>query len=282
MHSIKWGMYFFNLPEYLYQTRRTAMTIQTNAINTTFQKTQDIISRLSSGSRINRASDDLAGFAIGQRQTATVNGLYQSARNLGDGISLTETADAALSAGSDILQRIRELSVQANNGIMSNNDLANIQKEIDQLKNEFDNIAENTQFNGQNLFDGSYSGTVQVGDDSNNGVTIQLGDLRKVIDDIDVTSENGVSDAIQNIDNALETINSTRSDLGATKNRFENAMNELQSSAITHTRAQSAVMDTDFAADISENKQNQILSKVQAAMMRTENTRQTFLMELFN
>jgi flagellin len=257
------------------------MTIHTNAINATFQKTQDIISRLSSGSRINRASDDLAGFAIGQRQTATVNGLYQAARNLGDGISLTETADAALDSGSDILQHIRELSVQANNGILSNNDRANIQKEIDQLKDEFDDIAENTQFNGQTLFDGSYSGTVQVGDNANNGVKIQLGDLRNVIEDIDVTTESGASDAIQNIDNALETINSTRSDLGATKNRFENAMNELQNSAIAHTRSKSAVMDTDFAADISENKQNQILSKVQTAIMRTENTRQTFLMELF-
>jgi flagellin len=258
------------------------MTIQTNAINATFQKTQDLISRLSSGSRINRASDDLAGFAIGQRQTSTVNGLYQSARNLGDGISLTETADAALGASSDILQRIRELSVQANNGILNNSDRANIQKEIDQLTDEFDDIAENTQFNGQKLFDGSYSGTIQVGDDSNDGVKIQLGDLRNVIDDIDVTTESGASDAIQNLDNALETINSTRSDLGATKNRFENAMNELQNAAIAHTKSRSAVMDTDFAADISENEQNQVLSKVQTAMMRTENSGQTFLMELFN
>jgi len=257
------------------------MTIQTNAINATFQKTQDLISRLSSGSRINRASDDLAGFAIGQRQTSTVNGLYQAARNLGDGISLTETADAALDSGSDILQRIRELSVQANNGILNSSDRANIQKEIDQLKSEFDNIAENSQFNGQALFDGSYSGNVQVGDDPNESVKIQLGDLRAVIDEIDVTTESGASDAIQNIDNALETINSTRSDLGATKNRFENAMNELQNATAAHTRSRSTVMDTDFAADISENEQNQILSKVQTAMMRKENTRQTFLMELF-
>jgi flagellin len=257
------------------------MTIQANAVNTTFQKTQDIISRLSSGSRINKAGDDLAGFAIGQRQTSTVNGLYQAARNLGDGISLTETADAALSSGSDILQRMRELSVQANNGILNSSDRANIQKEIDQLKSEFDSIAETTQFNGQNLFDGSYSGNIQVGDDSAEGIKIQFGDLRKAIDEIDVTTENGASDAIQNIDNALETINSSRSDLGATRNRFENAMNELQNSTIAHTRSRSAIMDTDFAADISENDKNQILSKVQTAMMRKDNTRQTFLMELF-
>jgi len=257
------------------------MSIQTNAINATFQKTQDLISRLSSGSRINRASDDMAGFAIGERQTATVNGLYQAARNLGDGISLTQTADAALDSGSDILQRIRELSVQANNGILNSSDRANIQKEIDQLNEAFDNIAENTQFNGQALFDGSYSGNVQVGDGINEGVKIQLGDLRTVIDEIDVTTEDGASDAIQNIDNALETINSTRSDLGATKNRFENAMNELQNAAAAHTQSRSTIMDTDYAADISENEQNQILSKVQTAMMRKDNTRQTFLMALF-
>jgi len=258
------------------------MSIQTNQINATFQKTHDFISRLSSGSRINRASDDMAGFAIGQRQTSAVNGLYQAARNLGDGISLTETADAALESGSDILQRIRELSVKANNGIYNNNDRENIQKEIDQLKGEFDNIAENSELNGQALFDGSYSGNIHVGDDPNEGVKIQLGDLREIIDDIDVTTTNGASDAIQTIDNALETINSTRSELGATKNRFNNAMNELQNASIAHHKSRSTVMDTDFAADISENKQNQILSKVQAAMMRKDNTRQTFLMELFH
>jgi flagellin len=257
------------------------MTIQTNAINATFQNTIDLISRLSSGSRINKASDDLAGFAIGERQTARVNGLYQAARNIGDGISLTQTADAALESGSDILQQIRELSVQANNGILNSSDRANIQKEIDQLTNEFDNIAENTQFNGQTLFDGSYSGTVQVGDDTNEGIKIQLGDLRKVLDEIDVTTEDGANDAIKNIDNALETINSTRSDLGATQNRFENAMSELQNAAAAHTQSRSTIMDTDFAADISENEQNNILSKVQTAMLSKENTRQTFLMELF-
>jgi len=257
------------------------MAIQSNAINATFQRTQDIINRLSSGYRINKASDDLAGFAIGERQTATVNGLYQAARNLGDGISLTETADAALETGSDMLQRIRELSVQANNGILNDSDRANIQKEIDQLKSEFDSIADNTQFNGKNLFDGSYSANIQVGDDSSEGVKIQLGDLRAVLNEIDVSTENGASDAIQNIDNALDTINSTRSNLGATKNRFENAMNELQNATIAHTKSRSTVMDTDFAADISENDKNQILSKVQTAMMRKDNTRQTFLMELF-
>jgi flagellin len=257
------------------------MTIQTNTINETFHKTQALISRLSSGNRINKASDDLAGFAIGQRQTSTVNGLYQAARNLGNGISLTDTADAALSSGSDILQRIRELSVQANNGILNNSDRHNIQKEIDQLKSEFDNIAENSQFNGQSLFDGTYSSNVQIGDAPGEGIQIQLGDLRTVIDEIDVTTENGANDAIQNIDHALETINSTRSDLGATKNRFENAMNELQNATMTHSRSRSTIMDTDFAADISENEKNHILARVQTAMMQKDNTRQTFLMELF-
>jgi len=257
------------------------MTIQTNAINATFQKSQELISRLSSGLKIKKASDDLAGFAIGQRQTSRISGLYQAARNLGDGISLAQTADAALDSGSNVLQRMRELSVQANNGILNNSDRVAIQKEIDQLASEFENIAGDTQFNGQALFDGSFSGTVQVGDDASEGVRIQLGDLRDIIDDIDITTQTGADNAINSIDNALEQISNTRSDLRAMHNRFENAMSELQNANEKHVQSRSAVMDTDFAADISQNEQTQILSRVQMAMMNTENTRQSFLMELF-
>ncbi|MBF0452814.1 MAG: flagellin [Candidatus Magnetomorum sp.] len=258
------------------------MSIQTNAINATYQKSQDVINRLSSGLRINKASDDISGFAIAERKTSQVNGLYKAARNLGDGISMVQTADAALDQGSELLQRMRELAVQANNGTLNNSDRANIQKEIDQLHSEFDDIAENASFNNQSLFDASFSGTIQMGDSSNEGVKIQLGDLRSLIGNIDVTDETGADAAVQNLDSALENINDTRSHLGATQNRFESAMNELQNASAMHSKSRSVIMDTDFAADISENDQNKILSQVQMAMLKKNNHSKTFLMELFN
>jgi flagellin len=257
------------------------MSIQTNALNTTFLKSQDIMSRLSSGIRINKASDDLANFAIAERKTSQLNGLNMAAKNLGDGVSLVQTADAALQQGSDILQQMRELSVQANNGILNSSDRANIQKQIDQLQDEFESIAENARFNNQALFDGSFSSNIQAGDSSSEGVKIQLGDLRSLIGNIDVTDESGADAAIQNIDSALESINDTRSYLGATQNRFESAMSELQNAAVMHGKSRSVIMDTDFAADISENEQNKILSKVQMAMLKKDDHAKTFLMELF-
>ena len=257
------------------------MTIQANAINTTHQKTQELIARLTSGSRINKASDDIAGFAIAQRQTSQINGLYQATKNLGDGISLVQTADSALEHGSSVLQRMRELAVQANNGILNSNDRANIQKEVDQLKSEFDSIAENTQFNNQKIFDGSFSANIQVGN-SEDGVKIQLSDLSELIGDIDVTTADNAETSVQSLDTALQDISDTRSDLGATQNRFESAINELHNASVRHNQSKSAIFDTDFAADLSENEQNKILSQVQIAMMKKNDHNKTFLMELFN
>jgi len=257
------------------------MTIQANAINSTHQKTLELITRLTSGSRINKASDDAAGLAISQRQTSQINGLYQATKNLGDGVSLVQTADSALQHGTDVLQRMRELSVQANNGILNSSDRANLQKEIDQLKSEFDSLSENTQFNNQKIFDGNFSANIQVGD-SFEGIKIQLNELSELVGDIDVTTTENADAAIQNIDNALEDISNTRSELGATHNRFESAINELHNASVNHNRSRSAIFDTDFAADLSENEQNNILSKVQMAMMKKEDHNKTFLMELFN
>jgi len=258
------------------------MSIQTNALNTTVLNAQDIINRLSSGLRINKASDDLAGFAIAERKTSQVNAFNTAARNLGDGISLTQTADATLQQGSDILQQMRELAVQANNGILNSSDRANIQKQIDQFQSEFEDIAENASFNNQALFDGTYTGNIQVGDSSSEGVKIQLGDLRSLIGKIDVTEEGGADAAIQNLDTALDNINDTRSYLGATQNRFESAMGELQNAAVMNGKSRSVIMDTDFGADISENEQNKVLAKVQMAMLKKDDHAKTFLMELFD
>ncbi|MDG1108210.1 MAG: flagellin, partial [Burkholderiaceae bacterium] len=128
--------------------------------------------RLSTGSRINSAKDDAAGLAIGSRMTSQVRGLNMAIRNANDGISLAQTAEGALGETTSMLQRMRELSLQAANTVNSASDRAALDAEVQQLKTEIDRIATTTTFNGQNILDGSFSGNLQIGNDA--GQTMQL------------------------------------------------------------------------------------------------------------
>ncbi len=131
------------------------------------------IERLSSGLRINSAKDDAAGFAIAERFLSNIRGLSQVARDTSDGVSLAQTAQGALSATNDSLQRMRELAVQAGNGTLSSADRQTLQKEFDQLSGEVDRVAKSTAFNGQKLLDGSFSAaTFQVGPSAGDNVTV--------------------------------------------------------------------------------------------------------------
>ena len=132
--------------------------------------------RLSSGLRINSASDDAAGLLISNRLTSQVNGLNQSVRNANDGISLAQTAEGALDETTNMLQRMRTLSIQASNGSNSDKDRAAIQQEVSQLSTEINRIASDTTFGGENLLDGTYTGVFQVGADSNQTISFNLTD----------------------------------------------------------------------------------------------------------
>jgi flagellin len=162
-------------------------TINTNISSLTAQRNADrtqndlatAIQRLSSGMRINSAKDDAAGLAISDRMTAQIRGLNQAARNANDGISLAQTADGALSSVSDNLQRIRELAVQSANATNSTSDRASLQLEVSQLQSEIDRVATQTQFNGTNLLDGSFTAQqFQVG--ANSGQTISISSIASV------------------------------------------------------------------------------------------------------
>jgi flagellin len=153
-------------------TNISSLTAQNN-VSKTANALTSAITRLSSGLRINSASDDAAGLAISDRMTAQVNGLNQAARNANDGISLAQTADGALSSVSDNLQRIRQLAVQSANATNSASDRASLQLEVTQLQSEIDRVATQTQFNGINLLDGSFSAKVfQVGANAGQTITV--------------------------------------------------------------------------------------------------------------
>src|SRR5664279_5626599 len=158
-----------------------SMTINTNLASLTAQNNQSMsanalqtaITRLSSGLRINSAADDAAGLAISDRMTAQINGLNQAAQNANDGISLAQTADGALSSVTDNLQRIRQLAVQSANSTNSASDRASLQQEVSQLQSEIDRVATQTQFNGLNLLDGSFTAQqFQIGANAGQTITI--------------------------------------------------------------------------------------------------------------
>src|SRR6056297_2049932 len=144
-----------------------------NQLNNTNNKLSKSLERLSSGKRINGAADDAAGLAISEKMNAQTRGLAQAQRNAQDGISMIQTAEGALKETHSMLQRMRELSVQASNDTNTESDREQIQKEISQLSSQIDNISSQTQFNKQTLLDGSASGiTFQVG--ANNGETMSV------------------------------------------------------------------------------------------------------------
>lgn len=164
-----------------------AQVINTNVASLTAQRNlgvsgnmmQTSIQRLSSGLRINSAKDDAAGLAISQRMTAQIRGMNQAVRNANDGISLSQVAEGAMQETTNILQRMRELSVQAANSTNNSSDRASIQSEISQLKSELERIAQNTEFNGQRILDGSFSGaSFQVGANSNQTINFSIGSIK--------------------------------------------------------------------------------------------------------
>src|SRR5690554_3863588 len=178
--------------------------------------------KLSSGFRINRAGDDAAGLAISEKMRGQIRGLKQASRNAQDGISLIQTAEGALNETHAILQRMRELAVQASTDTNTETDRAEIQKEIDQLIEELDRIAENTEFNTQTLLDGEFTDKViHIGANSEQSLEISIESMKAEdlgVGEISVEGQTGADAAIKTINNAIEQVSAERSKLGAIQN----------------------------------------------------------------
>lgn len=251
--------------------QRQLMT-SSNGLNTAFE-------RLSSGSRINSAADDAAGLQITNRMTAQINGLNQAVRNANDGISVAQTAEGAMQETTNMLQRMRELVVQADNGINNEDDLTAIQEEITEIISEIDRIASTTQFSGTNLLDGDYDATFLVG--ANGGadeqVTIAIASMSSddlEVDDISVTGEDfSSSDALEAIDAAIQSVGSARSELGATQNRLQSTISNLSNIVENISGARSRIMDTDFAAETANLTKFQITQQASTAILAQANAR---------
>ena len=244
--------------------------------------------RLSTGKRINSAKDDAAGLAIATSMTSQVRGMNQGIRNANDGISMAQTAEGALNEITNMLQRQRELTVQASNGSYSADDLANIKSEMDALNTQISNVLSNSEFNGQKLFDAS-AGTAGV-------VTIQAGANETDTIDIDLstdlTSDATIAAAaavdvtalaggeLAAFDDAIKTISTTRAGLGASQNQLESAVNNLADNVTNLSDARSRIEDTDYSAETTALAKAQILSQASTAMISQANQSQQNVLSL--
>lgn len=261
------------------------------------------LAKLSSGSRINKAGDDAAGLSISEKMKNQISGLKQATRNAQDGISLIQTAEGALNETHSILNRMRDLSVQASNDTNSAEDRTAIQTEMKALGEEIDRIATATKFNGKSLLDGGEDGTganfkLQIGANAgsieNIDVNIKAMDTESLKGDVkvkdedgndateevsikDITSEDftmdaeGSGKAIQAIDNAISQVSTQRSQLGATQNRLEHTINNLNTTRENLSEANSRIRDVDMAEEMMEFTKSNILSQASTAMLAQAN-----------
>lgn len=236
------------------------------------------MAKLSSGLRINRAGDDAAGLSISEKMKNQISGLRQATRNAQDGISLIQTAEGALNETHSILNRMRDLSVQANNGTNAAEDLAAIKAEMDELALAIDNIAGTTQFNGTRLLDGAgvQGLTLQIGANSGEVLTLDIGNMASDglgIGALDVAAEDGegASAAITALDEAIASVSAQRSELGAKQNRLEHTINNLTTTSENLSEANSRIRDVDMAQEMMEFTKNNILSQASTAMLAQAN-----------
>jgi len=226
------------------------LTNSGGALSTAFE-------RLSSGFRINRASDDAAGLQITDRMTTQIEGLNQAVRNANDAISLTQTAEGAMQEITTSLQRIRQLAIQSQsqNGINSSSDRLALQKEVSALKTEISRIGSTTQFAGVELLTGGYSAKFLVGANGGQTISVNLsrtggfGASSLVGSDLSVATEQLASAALTSIDSAISAIGSARADLGALQNRFQSTIRNLSNVVENVSAARSRIKDTDFATE---------------------------------
>ncbi len=246
------------------------------------------MARLASGLRVNSAKDDAAGLAIAERMSAQVKGMNVAIRNANDGISYAQTAEGALSKVGDSLQRMRELAVQSRNATNTAKDQASLQNEFKELQSEIGRVLNGTTFNGSTIFTatGNLEFQVGAGTTANDRVAIALGstalnantDLTNVTTSTAVIGNGSTAVAgtaidavIANIDTAIDTINSQRSVWGATQNRFDAVISNLQVSVENQAAARSRIMDADFAAETANLSRAQILQQAGNAMVAQAN-----------
>ena len=264
------------------------------------ESTMKSMEKLSSGLRISRAGDDASGLAVSEKMRAQIRGLNQASRNAADGVSFIQTTEGFLQESTDILHRVRELAIQASNGIYSAEDRMQIQVEVSQLVDEVDRIASHAQFNGMNMLTGRFaqdngfnavtsSMWFHIGANMDQREKVYIGTmtasslgLRQVGSDaiITISTPEQANRNIGVVDAALKMVNKQRADLGAYQNRLEMAIKGIDIGAENLQAAESRIRDLDMAAGMVDYTRNQILTQASTAMLAQANMRGQSVLQL--
>jgi flagellin len=295
----------------------TAANITANALTKNERAMSQAMERLSTGQRINSASDDAAGLAISSRMTSQINGLNMAVRNANDAISMVQTADGALVEASKMVQRMRELTVQAASGTVNSTDQTALNTEFRALEDQIHLISTNTEWNGQKLLNGELGAVnFQVGANASQTISITFGDLNTdgdasadatnadnkglmvALDDATGTVSSGAGTATVDLndvvitssqstvlgylDNALTRLNAHRATLGATLNRLEYAADNLANVSQNTLASRSRVLDADYASETTELAKTQIIQQAATAMLSQANQYPQTVLALLN
>lgn len=272
-------------------------TIAQNALTVNNRSLSKAMEQLSTGKRINNAADDAAGLAISNKMTAQVRGLNQAVRNANDGISMIQTADGATKEITNMLQRMRELAVQASNDTNTSTDRTALAAEVTELTSEIDRIAKNTTWNGMVLFDnkvtkstvGDTKGTANFHVGANAGdtaISVKFGGMEaadlKILkaDGVDFDTQAKAAISIGKIDDAIKLVDTERSTYGAKINRLTYAGDNLANVSQATSASRSRVLDTDYAATTTELARTQIISQAATAMLAQANQAPQTVMSL--
>ena len=248
-------------------------------------KQESILEKLSSGKRINSAGDGAAAQQIIDRLTTQVEGNRQSISNAYDGVSLTQVAEGGLAGITEDVNRIRELSVQSGNGLLSESDRRAIQSEVTQLQDNISQTIEQAEFAGKSLLSSDGNIDFQIGANAGQKISVATQDVATGLNDIlnvDLGTAQGAEDALVIADEATEFIGSARADLGATQNQFESAARNLAQTDVNVAAARSRIQDTDYAQVASENAAASILGQTSLAVQSIANQQQGQVLSLLN
>lgn len=277
----------------------SAATVTANALSRNERAMATAMERLSTGQRINSAADDAAGLAISSKMTSQINGLNQAVRNANDAISMIQTADGAAIEVTDMLQRMRELAVQAATGTNSSSDVTALNTEFVALRSQIDDIGSDTQWNGSNLLDGTAGDfgkvTFQVGANASQTIDVNFRDWNvgatvqafvsgskahdAFANDISSLAVN-TSGVITTLDSVIAEVNSTRSELGATINRLEYATDNLANVSQNAEASRSRILDANYASESTELARTQIIQQAATAMLAQANSQKQSVLAL--
>ena len=259
-----------------------------NASNSASKMLGSAMERLSTGKRINSAKDDAAGLAIASSMTAQIRGMGQGIRNANDGISLAQTADGALNEVTNMLQRVRELATQSASGTYQDaTDRTYMQKEVDQLTSQIDQVVTNSKFNGVALFDGSTATVkIQTGANAADTVSLNMTDLTTLAasggaaGSYNVATATAANTVLGTLDTELNSISGARATLGAGQSRLDSVVNNLTSNVTNLSDARSRIEDTDYSAETTAMAKAQILNQASTAMIAQANQSQQNVLSL--